>query len=251
VTRLGRFLSERETEARLAFYPAILSVALGLFAQLPRQWLVWSLGALALLLAFEVLVFYTAKRVCSAGDHGSLLRKLPFDLPDSIARADRVDIISATLNRFTESRENLNAIKKARGRIRILMMNPSRQGLQVEALERQKAKRGADLSREISRSLQRLAETIGIEAVQRTVRLYDGAPHCAVYRLDERYIVTSALYGRGFSSPAVYLKKTGSHRAYCETLDESFEEVWEMSEAVPPDLFLQSTESESGPMNSR
>ena len=198
----------------------------------------WAMVAAFVMLFVEVLIgrcMAAANKPMSsvllATSQLALLKGTPPHWAD-IDASDEVRILSDTLKSFTDNQDNLDALKRLRardGRLHVLLMSPTSNGLKVSARARSELGRldtAASLSHEVLGSLRRLCSTLGAPCFHSCVRLYDYPAYYASYIFGKAAFLTMFTYGRGGSSPSFYLPASGGHDAMLQAYRKAFDETW-------------------------
>jgi hypothetical protein len=194
-----------------------------------------ALTAFALVPSF-VAFFMPKDDVRTAASYAEIASDLPVALEKLIADAKEIDIIGCMLTEFVRRPNALKALAQAKShgaKIRILMLNPSSEAIQEVARDRKhrKGHLNQNLKAECLDSVSRIAEHLGWDAVEKSVRLYSSLPHSAVHRFGEHYIVMTYTFGRGGSSPTLHMRRSARLNAYCDGLDLGFQELWTNNDA--------------------
>ncbi len=192
--------------------------------------------------AYEVTILSArpkSESVQLAATLGTLLDILP-SMPSLIASsgAAGVDILGGTLKTFTDRRENLealNSLYQSKAVVRILALDPDGDG--VASMARQRALVGAPSSEsslrdEVRTSLERLNLALGQRVARECIRLYPDVPHHSMYRLGDRFLTTIYRFGRGGSSPSMFMRRDGTSAAFCDSLAAGFDDVWNSQATV-------------------
>lgn len=169
------------------------------------------------------------------------LTKRFVDLPRLIegAGAGGIDILGGTLKTFTDDRRTLEALRKADvagTQIRILMIDPDGDGIEQMARQRKAVRSSASaaaLRMEARQSLQRLADELGSTKLQRIAKVYQDLPHHSVYRIGSSFLVTVYRFGKGGSSPALFVVRGPRTKEFCDGFEEGFQDVWDAATTVP------------------
>jgi len=225
--------------ARTLFHGVALSGLLGVGATVSAGaaplslLLLWLLayGVLAVVLELILrLVSSWTANVVTAGDYAGAIRGSQI-AESLVSPANEIDLLSGTLRTFCERAADIRALHdrwREGASVRILMMAPNEDGAKLMAQER--SARGLvssakAIDEQIVESIRRLYAEFPMEMIEQVVRLYPTAPHSSAFRYDDAYVVTVYTFGRGGSSPTLFLHRSG-HVGFCESLDRGFRELW-------------------------
>ena len=168
--------------------------------------------------------------------YSHLLRTRGMDVAEIIRGSESIDILCDTLKSFTDDESRIKALNHAIDngkRVRILALDPESPAI-GSLCEARNARKGggldcADLQLEIKHSLRRIEQVFGPSKARLAVRRYSHYPTCAIYRFGDDYMVCTYTFGRGGSSPAMFLSMSDSNAGYCAGLNQAFEELWNAS----------------------
>jgi hypothetical protein len=189
---------------------------------------------LLLLVALSIGLEWYGRRPIAvfARDHSSVYSQ-SIPLSQLMSAAETIRIIGGTLLTLTDRDANLDALRSKRD-VRVLLMHP--EGFGIEAAERNRAlyhdRTTYDLKSECRRSLLRLRESLGADRIFECVRLYRAMPTTSIYRLDNHYVLTCYIFGRGGGSPSLLVRRARENEGFCNKLDEAFDTLWRATEPL-------------------
>ncbi|MCC6652848.1 MAG: hypothetical protein IT348_16970 [Candidatus Eisenbacteria bacterium] len=199
----------------------------------------WIVGILLAVVALEYVLLwarFTKGRITVGKSQGALIEAMGIPLDQQLAMAKhRIDLLGRSFKSFTDRAENVRALRRAECEVRILMLHPLGPGVSEIARARRELRtpiRDGYLAEEIKNSIVRCIRDLGRDRVLQILRLYQSPSTCAVYRIDDAYLVTVYTSGHGASSPALCVASSQVEGAFCQGFDRSFEEIWEADSTV-------------------
>lgn len=239
---------------RLGIYSFYLSViAVPIFLDVTKNiekidagyLLFWFLLSFVSFLIFEYLLLYLSKkklkeetsnniRFSSLGQANMLT--LSPSHAENLDSTRNADLLCDSFKSFVDNDNNLKALKKflgCGGNLRVLIMNPFGTGPELTAMARKNVRNmstAEDFSSEIIHSIRRLSNFLTIEQLLKSVRFYNYPSFYASYIFDEEAFVTIFTYGRGGSSPTLYVSnKPKTMDDFFDGITRGFSELWEAS----------------------
>lgn len=256
MSRVRRFVKKSRKQIRAVFYGVFIAgFTTVLFVDLTKGTVTtefvikWAMGLAVVVLFVEYCILfatYCRNKIETAGSQFALMQSLE-PLWERLGRAQKIDLLGGTYKTFTDRAENLSALSKgikSGCEVRILMLHPEGDGMADVVRSRNelgRILRDGLISEEIKNSIGRLLEVVGLETTLKILKLYNSAPRFSFYRIDSEYLVTIYTFGRGASSPAMYLDAKHGHNEICRSFDRGFRELWEAPStiAVTKDLLRQ------------
>lgn len=254
--RVRRFVKKSRKQIRAAFYGVFVAgFTIVIFVDLTKGTVTtdfvtkWAVGLAVVVLGVEYCILfatYCRNKIETAGSQITLMQSLE-PLWDRLGHAQKIDLLGGTYKTFTDNAENLSALSKgimSGCEVRILMLHPEGDGVADVVRSRRERRRIVNdgvISTEIISSIGRIYENIGFDNTLKVLKLYNSAPRCSIYHIDSEYLVTIYTFGRGASSPAIYLDAKHGHNEICKSFDRGFRELWEAPStvAVTEDLLQQ------------
>ena len=164
-------------------------------------------------------------------------------IADVLVSARVLRVAGGTLKTFCDDSRILSALRAMIDRgdpAKILMLHPEGDAIGMLArMRKDYSPRTTEerLRLEIQMSLDRLLDTLGVDAVQQVVRMSEVLPRFGLCISDRLAVVTLYLHGHGASSPSFGLDTNDSRtRDFCDALVVGFDEAWASSLSHVPDL---------------
>lgn len=150
-----------------------------------------------------------------------------------IKEAKSIYLMSDTLKSFADDDANLRALgtfSRNNGELKILLISPYSTGVSLTVSARNANNRletEQGYSEEIISSLRRLSNHIPVSVLAKSLRFYNYPSFYASYIFDRKAFVTVFTYGRGGSSPSMYVKDGTDHDDFFDGIMRGFYELWE------------------------
>jgi hypothetical protein len=202
----------------------------------------WAVAVLLMIVTFEFALAWSERlegAVTFAPSHNQLTERRP-QIHGRLVTAKHVALVGGTFKTFADRAENLDALSKRaslgpESSTRILILNPKGKSLIDIARSRKELGRLLsldDLEQEIRMSLARLSERLG-DRMPAIVRLYEGPLSLGIYRFDDEFVLTLYTYGRGASSPSMFIRRSAEHSDFLDSVSRGVEELWNAPSSVP------------------
>jgi len=218
-------ISKNPSEFEMS-YIIIWALVFALLVSLTENYLAVSLDSKA------KLKDTTSSKIITSVGQSKLINLTNTHVQD-IKEAKSISLLSDTLKSFADDESNLKSLGdfcRNNGDLKILLMSPNSNGVQQTVSARNANNRvetESGYSEEIISSLRRISNHVPINTMAKSIRLYDYPAFYASYIFDGKAFVTVFTYGRGGSSPSMYVKDGRDHDDFFDGIKLGFSELWE------------------------